>query len=499
MKTISKSRFISGVQCSKKIYFDFYRRDLKIPVNDATQSIFNLGHKIGSLAQKAFPNGKDATPENFTDFTQSISNTKQWIQDGEENIYEATFEAENGFVMLDILHRESDELWAIEVKNSTSVKDYHLQDSAFQYWVMTKAGYRPDKFFLMHINNQYIKEGEITHELFHLEDITNTVIKMQSWVTSNLENLLQVINVEVEPVVSVGNHCGNPFSCDYKHHCWKHIPENSVFELTRIGKKSWDLYEKEILSIEDIPTDYPLSFNQRLQYNGLKNNESHYDEDNIRNFLSQWEYPLHFFDFETIMPAIPILDGTRPYQQVPFQYSLHILTGAEEAGAEHKEFLADAQDFTNGGVDPRKKMINQMKLDFRSSGSIVTYNKSFEIRILNELSRDFPEDADYLFSIIDRIVDLLDVFKYRWLYTPAMGSSVSIKSVLPAISPEFTYENLEIQDGGSASGLFLESVLDNDHNTPKLRNNLLSYCERDTYGMVVIYKFLVEKLRASLS
>ena len=144
-------------------------------------------------------------------------------------------------------------------------------------------------------------------------------------------------------------------------------------------------------------------------------------------------------------------------------------------------------------------MINQMKLDFRSSGSIVTYNKSFEIRILNELSRDFPEDADYLFSIISRIVDLLDVFKYRWFYTPSMGSSASIKSVLPAISPEFTYGNLEIQDGGSASGLFLESVLDNDYNTRKLRNNLLSYCERDTYGMVVIYKFLVDKLRTSLS
>ena len=476
MKTISKSRFVSGVQWSKKIYFDFHRSDLKLPVDEATEQIFNLGHEIGNLAQKVFPNGKDATLESFTDFSQSIIKTKQWIAEGEETIYEATFKAENGFVMLDILHRKNNQLWAIEVKNSTSVKEYHYHDAAFQYWVMTKAGHQPDQFFLMHINNQYVKNGELSHELFHLENITDRVVEMQSWVAENLNNLQEVIGKDVEPDIAIGSHCGHPFACNYQHHCWNHIPENSVFELTRAGNKSWQLYDEGILKIEDIPENYNLTFAQQLHVNGVKNKQSYQDFNAIRDFLNAWEKPLHFFDFETIFAAIPALDGTRPYQQVPFQYSLHII--ADENKRYRKEFLADPRDFLNATIDPRKKMIDQMKLDFHQKGSIVTYNQSFEKTRLLELARSFPEDADFLCDLIERLVDLYDIFRSRWFYMPEMGNSASIKSVLPAIAPELSYGDLEISDGGNASSLFYASILDDTQNTLELRKNLLSYCER---------------------
>ena len=459
-----------------------------MPVSESIQQIFDLGHTVGTLAQKSFPDGKDATPEDFSDFSKSIEQTKQWIAEETETVYEATFATEKTLVMLDILHRENDEIWAIEVKSSTSVKEYHYTDSAFQYYVMSKSGYVPDRFFLMHINNQYVKNGEITSELFHLEDITKDIIEMQFWVEENFENFLKILELKEEPAVEIGTHCSSPFECEFTHHCWKHVPENSVFGLTRAGKKSWHLYQEGILKLEDIPQDYHLTFSQQLQVKGIKNNESYKDLPAILDFLHTWEYPLHFFDFETIFAAIPVLDGTRPYQQVPFQYSLHILDCEETIS--HKEFLADPKDFLNSTIDPRKKMIEQMKLDFLGKGSIVTYNQSFEVGRLRELAKDFPEDSEFLFALISRIVDLLVVFNKRWYYLPEMGNSASIKSVLPAIAPEFSYSDLEISDGGSASTLFHASILDDSQNTPELREDLLQYCERDTYGMVVIYQFL---------
>lgn len=195
---------------------------------------------------------------------------------------------------------------------------------------------------------------------------------------------------------------------------------------------------------------------------------------------------MHFFDFETIMPAIPVLDGTRPYQQIPFQYSLHIL--AENQLIEHKEFLASPTDFHR--TDPRKLLIEQLKKDFRNSGSIVTYNKSFEVSRLRELAEAFPEDAEFLQGLIERIVDLYDVFRSRWYYHPAMKNSASIKSVLPALIPEFSYSDLEIGDGSTASDSYWGTVQNCEALDLELKNNLLKYCELDTYAMALIYGFL---------
>ena len=491
MKNLSKSKFVSGIQCDKKLWFDFYRKDLKPETDAQTQAVFDLGHRIGILAQEMFPHGKDATPEDYSNLKPSIENTQKWIGEKVETIYEATFSAKNAFCMLDILHRKDEEVWAIEVKNSTSVKDYHLTDASLQYFVMKNAGFPPDRFFMMHINNQYVKQGELTSEIFALEDITEEVIANQDWVAENLERLLKMLEINEEPVVEIGGHCSNPFGCEYAHHCWKHIPEYSVFNLYRGGNKGWNLYEQDILKIEDIPNDFALTHFQNLQRNGLKNDEIYMDKLAIKNIISPWEIPLYFFDFETIFPAIPVLDGTRPYQQVPFQYSLHILD--EDGNLSHKEFLANPKDFNNG-ENPLKQMVEQLKNDFGDKGNIVTYNQSFEILRLKELAQRFPEDADFLYNLVDRVVDLLPVFQGGYCYFPAMKNSASIKSVLPAIAPDFTYENLEIQDGGSASSLFHQSIENRDFSEENLRENLLKYCERDTLAMVVIYQFLIANI-----
>jgi hypothetical protein len=361
---------------------------------------------------------------------------------------------------------------------------------------MNKSGFKPDKIFLMHINTAYIKDGDINpKELFTLADITNEVIGNQLWVEENLEDLKNILSTEIEPVVEIGKHCGSPFECEYKHHCWKHIPEQSVFSLYNPRGLDWKLYEQGIFKIIDIPENVSLNHRQNLQVSGQKIAHSHIDKTSISEFLNNWEFPLYFFDFETIFPALPVLNGTRPFQQVPFQYSLHIL---EQYGDKysHKEFLAEPKDFNEISVDPRKKLIEQMKLDFGEIGSIVAYNATFEISRLKELADAFPEDRDFIESIIKRFVDLLIPFRNGWFYHPEMGGSASIKAVLPAIAPEFNYKDLEISNGGDASNIFL-SMINNKFIGDEIftRESLKKYCERDTLGMVIIWEELIKHIK----
>jgi len=494
---ISKSRFVSGCQCPKKLYFDIHRRELKPAIDEGQQALFDAGHEIGNLAQTRFPGGVDVSPENYSDFTASIVQTISLIKSGTATIYEAAFSADGVMAALDILHHEGNERWAIEVKSSTSVKDYHLTDASLQYWVMKKSGFAPDRFFLMHIDNAYmLGENLDVTRFFKLADITDAVIEKQSWVDEKLKELKNVISSQNEPILDIGKHCSTPFGCDYMHHCWKHIPENSVFNLSYARGKDWELYKNGILELSSIPDEFKLNHRQKMQVDGAKNGSEYIDRNSIETFLSGWQYPLYLFDFETIFPAIPVLKGTRPFQQVPFQYSLHIVNNSK-GDFSHRDFLAKAEDFIlQENPDPRLQLIHQLKKDIGPTGSIVAYNAEFEINVLKSLALDFPEEADYIKSLIDRFVDLLVVFRNAWYYKPAMGGSASIKSVLPAIAPEFSYEDLPINNGGDASNIFLSMIkkeFKNDVDTT--RKHLLKYCERDTFGMVILYYELMKVIK----
>jgi hypothetical protein len=494
MPNLSKSRFISGAQCEKKLFFDLNRKDLKPAVSSQQQALFDTGHTVGLLAQQVFQGGLDATSEMNGNWSLAIDRTKAWLQEGQNTIYEAAFSTPNGFAALDILHHQNGERWAIEVKSSTSVKQYHLTDAAYQYFVMQAAGFQPDRFFLMHINKQYVRSGNIVpRELFHLEDITALVIEKQAWVKATHQQLIQMLEQGAEPQVNIGPHCNSPFACDYQHHCWKHLPENNVFDLYSPRGKDWELHDAGILSLDDVPIDFPLNHRQQLQVQGAKHQQSFMDEVSIRDFLSPFEAPLHFFDFETLNPTIPLFDGTRPFQQIPFQYSLHV-TDLEGKVLNHYEFLPDPSAFTTGlntEDDPRYQLIQQLKSNIAPSGSIVAYHASFEISRLKELAISFPQEAGYLQSLIDRFIDLLIPFKNAWFYLLEMGGSASIKSVLPAIDPEFSYADLKVNNGSDASGIYLAAingVFKEEWNIT--REALLRYCERDTEGMVVVYRAL---------
>ena len=493
MANLSKSRFLSGNQCEKKLYFDVYRKELRPAVSPQQQALFDTGHRVGELARQLFPGGLDATEDMNSNWSVAIERTKSWLNEGKTTIYEATFSLPGLFAALDILHHKNEERWAIEVKSSTEVKDYHITDAAFQYFVMKEAGHAPDRVFLMHINNSYVRNGDINPaELFHLEDITEQVLSSQPYVSNKHAELLEMLNRRVEPQIGIGKHCSNPFNCDYMGHCWAHLPKNHVFNLYSAHGKDYDLYEQGILDLVDVPDDFPLNHRQQLQIKGVKYNEKYIDTYEIRAFLQPIEGPLYFFDFETIFAALPVMDGTRPFEQVPFQYSLHI-SDRKGNNLQHREFLADPEDFSNPNrPNPLYQLLQQLKEDIGETGSIVSYNASFEATILKSLARKFPEEQAFIDNLLSRFVDLLIPFRKGWYYTPEMGASASIKYVLPAFDLNFSYDDLEIQNGGVASDTFLTMVQNTfSGDRDAIKTNLLKYCERDTLGMVIIYRALI--------
>jgi hypothetical protein len=295
MLVISKSKFVSGYQCHKKIYYDIHRKELKLLPDSKTESSFSSGNAIGLLAQQYYPNGYDARANINGNWALAIERTQQWIKSGVSTIYEATFSNSNAFAALDILHYTGSEYWAIEVKSASGVENYHIIDASLQYWVMNKCGLAPDKFYILHINNNYVKDGPIApKELFTLSEITAQVLQKQDWVSSQLASLQDVLNQNTEPSVEIGKHCFNPFDCDYICHCWNHIPQSSVFQLVNARGKDWDLYHRGILELKDIPEDELKNFRQKLQVDGIKNNSSHINKEAITQFLNEFKYPLIF-------------------------------------------------------------------------------------------------------------------------------------------------------------------------------------------------------------
>jgi hypothetical protein len=271
-------------------------------------------------------------------------------------------------------------------------------------------------------------------------------------------------------------------------YCWKQVPDDSVFTLTHAGARAWTWWNDGIIRVADLPPSDKYSSNQSIQITTERTQEPHIDIPSIRKFLEGLTYPLYFLDFETIMPAVPMLDGCRPYGQVPFQFSLHVQRHPSDE-LTHLAYLAE------GSGDPRPGFLQALQSGIGPEGSIVSYNSSFETGCLKELAKQLPSYATWIESILPRFpnADLLQPFRSFSLYHPSQHGSASLKAVLPAFT-DLSYDNLAIQEGGTASNQFLallKGLIPNDE-IPKLRENLLKYCELDTLAMVK----LVEKLRA---
>ena len=487
---LSKSTFIRGLQCEKSLYLYKKHYKLKDPTLPKLQAIFDQGNEIGVLAQSLFPGGVDASPSSHFRMMESVIKTKEFLENGESIIYEATFTYNEVLVALDLLVKDKDGWKAYEVKSSTSVSETYIKDAAIQYYTIINSGIDLVDISIVHIDNQYVLDGDLDiNQFFTIESVKDKVLDYLPRIPNEVSRLKNVIEGDSIPNVDIGKHCLKPYPCDFKGTCWKHIPEYSVFNISRLEtNKKFKLYKQGVITLDQVDlSQTKLSDKQVLQVESEIEGKSHINKEEIGKFLSNLNYPLYYLDFETINPGVPKYQGTRPYQQVLFQYSLHIKQ-SEDSELQHKEYLADPNK------DPRTGFIEQLISECGNYGDILVYNVGFERGRLNELIEQFPEYNDPLQAIIERLKDLMIPFQNKWYYTPEMKGSYSIKNVLPALAPEFSYNDLNIKDGGMASSIYL-SMTNNHFKGDEIstRKDLLEYCKLDTYAMVNI----IEKLKKS--
>lgn len=480
---LSKSTFLYGCQCPKRLFLHKYRKDLRNPVDERHQAILDSGTSIGELAQSLFPGGVDASPPDAYSYDVSVAKTQEFIKRGETIIYEAAFQFEGVLCALDILVKKGNSWYAFEVKSTTSVKPQHEADAALQYYVVSNCGYYLSDISIVFLNNQYIRKGELeTKKLFTTQSVLDAALEQQETVHQKIQELKGMLARREEPQMDIGPHCFAPYACDFSGHCFSHIPRtDSVFELP--ARTAWKLYDEGYTHLLDIPQEYALPKNTALQLEHYRSGEPLIDKESINKFLAPLTYPLYYFDFETIMLGIPEFDDSKPYQQIPFQYSLHV-QASENAELEHHFFLGD------GRTDPRSEILQRMLQDLGTTGSIVCYNMTFEKQRIKELAFRFPEFKKQLLAINERVVDLMTPFAKRWYYHPNFKGSYSIKNVLPVLIPELRYDALGIQEGGMASLVYEQLKFQDEETAALQRQHLLEYCEMDTLAMVRVLEFL---------
>ena len=478
---LTKSKYIIGLQCPRCLWVMMHEK-ARIPEPDAaTQHLFDQGHLAGNLAKSCFPGGIDISED---DFMKNINTTKELLKK-RKPLFEAGIMADNLYSRADVLRPAKKDAWdIIEVKSSTQVKDVHIQDVAFQKHCYEKANLKINKCFLMHINNKYVRKGKIDpKQLFIIEDITEQVNQEITGIQDRIKELFKAINKPKCPEIKIGPFCSKPYECALTHECWN-FEDNSVFKLYSDTKKGFELFDNGITNIKDIPDDYKLTTNQQIQKTCEKTKKPFIDQERIKGFLNSLKYPLYYLDFETYSTTIPLYDDLKPYQQLPFQFSLHI----QEKNGEitHKEFLAE------GKGDPRKEIMKALKESLGEKGHIIVYNQGFEIGRLREMAEVIPGYKAWTESIIQRITDLLVPFRKFYYYSPKQQGSASLKKVLPAITGK-DYSHLEISEGETASLQYLNITHGEvtEEEKKKVRKQLLEYCCLDTEGMV----WIVDELR----
>jgi hypothetical protein len=487
---ISKSKYLAGLQCSKLLWYHYNAKE-KIPAPDAaTQAIFDQGHQVGELAKSLFPGGVEVA-KGVADFGQVLPESLKAVG-LRRPLFEPAFKHGNAFARADILNPVGRDQWEIvEVKSSTEVKGVNLHDLALQWYTYEGAGLKIRRSYLMYINNQYVRRGKIDPgQLFVREDVTTQVTGLLPEVENNLKRMMDVIRLRRHPDIRIGSHCSDPYGCPLQDLCWAYLPDHSVVTMYRLGRKAFDLLNGGVQKLVDIPADFGLTAHQRIQQQAVGSGRPVFDRAGIAAFLESLEYPLYYLDFETFNSAIPLFDEVRPYQQIPFQFSLHIVASKGDR-PEHHSYLAD------GAVDPRPEILARLRRLLGRNGSIVSYNASFERGRLSEACEVYPEYRTWWEKTEPRVVDLLEPFRSFYYYHPDQQGSASMKVVLPVLTGK-GYVGLAIADGEAASREFLRVTLtDVDlFERERVRQQLEEYCALDTLGMVEIVRAL-EKLKTS--
>lgn len=451
-----------GITISKSDYMLFLKHPAwlwlkkndpkKLPAVDAnTQALFDAGHKFEPYAEALFPEGVSigfAFDDSELSYWDMPKRTQDAIDGGAQVLFQPRFEWENFTCICDVVSMVGDkQVDLYEIKASTSAKDEYTYDLAFQVAVLKGAGYEVRNVYVIHVNNEYVRHGEIIpNELTTTADVTEAVKDMAEFTKKNMPSALSVAGQDIMPDPS---------------------PEHA-----KLGSKSdWQAIYDSIMGIKK--PDYGPDVKPEV------------DSRAIKDFLGGMEYPLYFLDYETMSSVVPNFDGQRPYQQVPFQYSLHVIR-EKSAEVEHVGYLHSENS------DPARPLVEQLVKDIGESGSVLVWYEAFEKKCNSVLGELVPEYQKAMEDINARIVDLIAPFKNKWYHDVRFNGSASIKQVLPVMCPELSYKDLGIQEGASAQRLWMEAVLDEKRvdEKDKILSDLDEYCKLDTLAMVEIYKKL---------
>jgi hypothetical protein len=477
---ISKSKYIAGVQCLKRLYLQVYEPELAAQPDASAEAIIEQGREVGLLARKLFPGRVEVRGDGGLE--QAIRTTQELISNPEVSaIFEGAFENGGVLVRVDILHRRKDGRWRlIEVKSTTDLKDQHLEDVAIQSRVVSRSGVDLASSCLAHVNRNYVFDGGNIDpcRFFRIKNLTRRVEKLQPKLTFQLRAEFTILSLPQAPDIAPGRHCTKPVTCEFYDRCNSPRPDDHIGYLPLIHASAVEELEAMgVESIHDIPKDFLLTERQRRACTSVQTGDPWFSAD-LGKELSALKYPVYFMDFESVNPVVPRFVGMRPYQQIPFQWSVHVLR-KPGAKPEHHEFLA------THATDPRRDFVSSLCVALGESGSIVVYNQQFESQRLSELAASLPEFAEQIKEIQARLWDLLPVVRNH-VYHPSFGGSYSLKAVLPALMPELTYEGMVVADGQSA-GLAWESLVGgklDQVERDKTRQALLDYCAQDTIALV---------------
>lgn len=495
-KTLSKSDYMLFLRHPAWLWLKKYDKNKLPPTDDALQAMFDGGNLFESYANKLFPNAVKLGFDNYTEYITLLNRTKEAIKNNIEVILQGRLEFEGKTCIFDVLQKVGDNQFnLIEIKASTKAKTEHEYDLAFQLMVLEKCGYSVKNIFVIHANNEYIREGEIDpKEITIKTDVTEKVRALKKITEEQVNLAFEVLNSAKCPDLSpryvnkIGVADVNWFA-DWME-VYKNLKPNSdpynIYELSypsaeQIGK----IEDAGIVTIADIPDELALRDKQLAQIKTTRENKRIIDKNEIKAFIDSFQYPLYFFDYETFSSVIPRFDGCSPYKDYPFQYSLHIME-SPNSELKHLEYLH------NEKTNPMPKLLEQLKKDIGESGTVLAWNMSYE-KGRNECMADlYPEYADFLKQLNERINDLMIPFSKMWFFDKDFFGSASVKKVMPVMAPELSYKELDVGDGLLARRTWTQTVLEekNEPNRSKIMTNLSTYCTLDTFAMVRILEEL---------
>ena len=492
----SKSKYTSFMQCPKMLWLKTYRPDLATD-DPAARERMATGNVVGDLAMRLFGDFEEMSAYDKNGklaIGKMLKNTTDAIARGVENICEAAFSYNGLYCAVDILRKEGDGYAIYEVKSSTKVSYVYIVDISYQKYVLERCGIKVTGTYVVNVDSSYTFDGTLdVSKLFKITDVASLVEEESQ--LHPLETMLAQAEATVkmvrEPEQDLFPGCQDPYPCAFWQYCSRHIPAPSVFDIYNLSfKKKLELYQRGITNLQDVKACAKLNEIQKRQIDfAIEQRSEHVDKEGIQSFLNGLSYPLYFLDFETMMPVIPEIIGTRPYQQIPFQYSLHYVE-CEGGALKHKEFLAIS------GEDPRRACAEQLCQDIPKDACVLAFNRGFERGKIKQFATDFPDLASHLMAIHENMQDLIDPFHDGYYYNQAIGGSFSIKSILPAMFPndaELDYHALEGVHNGSEAMAIFPLIKDMPPAEQEIaRKNLLKYCELDTYAMVKIWQKLQE-------